>query len=310
MRLVMIVLTLVVATPVLANRLPTGQLVVRRVQQQRGSGATGFGADGVPPERWQTVRTSCERLDLSGDDDHVTATLPGLTLVLDRDRKGAWHVTQAHVVHQRPALVLPLTCHDPFTFSGDGNGLSTSAGPVHPDMASCRATPFEATRRCRGDQCEYDDPTAAPFILPTCDAEAARVAPLVRTLRAASHQDARRTLRRLEHVAGRGGTLWQHEPRAGACVPVRVMPLGGARVRLTMRFREALGGERFTRTRELELEPLHQTARLDSWVETSAGGMSGGGAQDQLGLYLGRDLVLLGVDWLYFTRKACRTAHP
>lgn len=299
------------SSPALAD----GRYWTRRVTSELRRGSEGVGLDG-PGASWVELRTACVALDLGRDGARRTVAIAraaaltpspavaaddGVVFRLDADpaTPDAWRLTAPRLTRAQPAIELTGTCTADLT----GTPL-----PVFATRDACLAAPTIATRLCQGDRCRFDGP--APLWLAGCEDELRRLGLAAEPIVAASHREQLRSVERLSRVATRGGQLWWADEDDGRCYPLVATP--GRDDRLRLRDVHAIpGGGKVTYQAEVVLEPLFRRARFASESRVSEGPHAGGarGIGDfTVGLYVGRDAVLVGARWIYFDRATCRRA--
>jgi len=286
------------AAPAELADLTDGRYWVRRVVRDEAIGSEGHGADGHVGERWVRRHTACQPLDLTTDGPRRQVRLGDVTFELG-GRTGGKMLGAPVRTSVRPPLELPGECQQP---------VADLSGPIYADEASCRAVPDTVIRRCLGVGCRHDGD--APFMLPACDAALRQLEAAAAPVLTASHAEIARSLARLQRITGRGGRLWTFEADEGRCYPLAVTPRPDDQVALRERF-TTTDGARVTYTAEAAFEPMFHVARYANESRWEEGPDGGGGYEVgpfTAGLYLGRDVVLLGTRWLYFTRAAC-AAH-
>ncbi|MBK7075925.1 MAG: hypothetical protein IPH44_26890 [Myxococcales bacterium] len=293
--------------------LADGRYWIRRATGEVSRGSDGAGLAG-PGEAWVALRTACVALDLGRDGGPRTLAIAradalapsppvaaddGVTFRLDDHpaAAGAWRLSGPRLARAQPAVALVGRCVADVT---------VATLPVFPDRDACLAAPTTATRRCRGDLCQFDGP--APLWLDGCEDELRRLARAVEPVVAASHGELVRSLERLTRIAGRGGRLWYADEDDGRCYPLVATPGPDDHVRL--RDSHPLrGGGKVTYEADVVLEPLFRRARYARESRSSEGPHGGGGrgiGDFTAGLFLGRDAVLLADRWFFFDRATCR----
>lgn len=175
------------------------------------------------------------------------------------------------------------------------------------------AYPAEAVETCEGDACSFTNPLARPFRLPGCEAELARLAEDARRIEQTTHDEARRTLRRLDALAAGGGTLWQRISGQKECDRVSVRPVRKGNLRF---FRRGAKKEGAWEEEEsvYSLEPLFlralPIAHGSHWHSEVGGGGSGlsQGAPQPTPLHLTKNAFAIGPNWYFFRRAECEGA--
>jgi len=201
----------------------------------------------------------------------------------------------------------------------------TNLGTVYRDEASCRASPRRAQRVCYtgicrpssrrarpicyGVVCEFASLRTVPFSLPAeCVADVAQRQALMNS----THADAMLTLRALDDIIARGGTVWAHDLREppGSCHAVRVETGSRGEISFEASYglldeRGRVAGEEVRLTVHYDLiEPAIGRA-----VEDSRWGAHGGGGSDrQVSVACGAGVFRIGSDQYYLERARCEEA--
>lgn len=172
-------------------------------------------------------------------------------------------------------------------------GACVDTFPETPRFATreeCSKSRGPMTITCDGGDCRPSMPYVA---LPTCDAEMRAITELAGLALDVEHDEAVKTLERVNALSRKGGKLWQR----GGCEVVTVKPGKGGSATLRGPDWEVEGS----------LEPLFGQARLQgtsSWSRDGGLGMSGSSGETEP-LLLGRSLLILGRRVLFTDEAVC-----
>ncbi|MGV3624312.1 MAG: hypothetical protein ACO1OB_26065 [Archangium sp.] len=166
--------------------------------------------------------------------------------------------------------------------------VDVPAAPRLPTREACVAL-GENTQTCKGGVCTRN---YEPFLLGACEAELSEMKVLSWLALDVEHEDAVKTVKRLDALMKKGGKLWER----GGCGLVAVKP--GKRGVTVLR------GPKWEK--EGYLEPLFQQARIQGTREWTGDGlgMFGSSAETEP-LLLGKDLIILGRRVLYLDEAVC-----
>ncbi len=162
--------------------------------------------------------------------------------------------------------------------------------PRFATLEECSKSRGPLTITCDGGDCH----ASVPFVaFPNCDVEMRAITQLAELALSVEHDDAVKTLERVNVLTKKGGKLWQR----GGCEVVTLKAGKGGLTTLHGPDWEAEG----------TLEPVFGQARLQAtrtWATDGSLGMSGSSAQTEP-LLLGKSLLILGRRVLFTDEAAC-----
>ena len=228
--------------------LPRGRYWIRRVSRwgiTRSAGYARVAGDTGPPVVTRTGSTECVALDVNGGAERRELRFRQTRMTYFPDRDGRWWIGHPSVRSTTRPMELWTRCEAPLhalSRSEEGVLPRSTGGLLFPDLGSCGEAPANYSQTCRGEECTYEDPRAAPFSFGECEAALAALGERVRRLEGSSHDASLRTAQRVTRMSRSGGRLYEPVEEVSRCEPVSVRPAEEGATRLSGTRPRADGG--------------------------------------------------------------------